>query len=164
MNIQKSLFTPALIVGASMLSTAALAATSAPANLNVTLKVNPSCSISATTLAFPAQDGLNALVDASASLTLTCTNGTNYNVQFDNGANAQGTQRRMKNAGNAFVNYQIYKEDARTTVLGSIDGTDTIGGTGTGTAQNPMIYGRVPAQPLAVVGDYTDTVQMTVSY
>jgi len=98
-----------------------------------------------------------------APITVNCTPGASYQVGFGQGNHDDSGQRRMQNTNNDYVDYQIYLETGRTTVLGMNWGTNTIGGTGSGADQTVNVYGRVPPQT-AAVGDYTDTVLTTVQY
>jgi len=39
-----------------------------------------------------------------------------------------------------------------------------VSGTGTGAAQVLTVYGRIPANQTALIGNYTDTVTVTVTF
>jgi len=167
MNTPKILLARALAMGALAVPVAALAAASAPANLNVSLTINTSCTINNATLTFPPQSGsLTSTVDASATITLNCTNGTPYAIWFDQGINVSGFQRRLRTGSSNYLNYNIYREASRTTVLGPASGgvNNTIAGIGTGAAKTETVYGRVPAQAIPTAGTYVDLVKMTVQY
>ena len=47
---------------------------------------------------------------------------------------------------------------------GTTIGTDTVTGTGNGTAQAITVYGRVPPQTTPPAATYNDTVNVTVTY
>jgi len=153
-----------VLLAALMLPAAAMAQ-QVTANLDVSITINDGCTINAGPLAFDQQSvGFGTDVDNNATITVSCTAGTNYNVQFGPGQNANGgTQRRMA-SGNDLVDYQIYLQPERTTVLGVTNGTDTIAAAGTGSAEPHIVYGRVPGGQTLVAGSYTDVVQMTVVY
>jgi len=155
---------PALLAGTLLLLPLAAMAQQSTADLAVSIKINAACTIDDATLTFaPQTGGIAANVDDDATVTVNCSAGAPYQVGFGPGANAQGNQRRMESSGN-YVNYQLYREAARTTVLGTASGTDTIAGTGSGVNQTITVYGRVPAQPGVLVGDYSDQVLLTLSY
>ena len=107
-------------------------------------------------------------VDASTTMSVTCTATTPYTVALDAGVNAGGaanfTARAIKFGADA-INYQLYTTTGRTTVWG--DGTATTStepGTGNGLPQLVTVYGRLPSLSGAVPGAYTDTVTITVTY
>jgi len=99
-------------------------------------------------------------------MTVKCTSGAPYQVDANFGIDPVGNQRRMSEGGNFvnYVNYQLYTDSTRTTILGMTGQNDTIGGTGNGQDQAVTIYARVPGQPLALVGLYTDIVLVRVVY
>jgi spore coat protein U-like protein len=72
----------------------------------------------------------------------------------------------MANGAN-LLSYGLYTDGARTSLWG--DGIDassaTISGTGSGAAQENIIYGRVASgQTSLPAGSYDDTVAVTVTY
>lgn len=121
-----------------------------------------------TDLDFGTRNLLNANFDATSAVTLTCTNGTTYDVGLNAGVNA-GTAgdvstRRMAN-GAEYVSYNMYSNAGSTTVWGNTVSTNTVAGTGNGTPQTLTVYGRVPVQsPTPAPGTYLDTVTVTVTY
>lgn len=109
---------------------------------------------------------LTSNIDQTSTLSLTCTNGANYQIGLDNGGNAVGTQRRMRlgTTGN-YVAYELYRNVGRTQRWGGTLNTDTTAGTGSGTSQSVTVYGRVPVQsPMPAAGAYKDTILVTVTY
>jgi spore coat protein U-like protein len=63
-----------------------------------------------------------------------------------------------REGGTELVSYQIYSDASRNTVL------QTMSGTGTGTAQPVVVYGRVPEQTAPPPGSYRDVVTVTVAF
>lgn len=114
--------------------------------------------------------GVTSNIDQSATLTLTCLKRTAFKIGLDNGQNSPllSSTRRMKTTvGGAdyFLNYELYRDPARSLRWGNTPNVDTLAGTGTGSAQQLTIYGRVPpvsGQPPA--GTYSDRVQVTITY
>lgn len=169
----KTLTSGAKASGLALVAAGALAATPAQAGttggtLAVSATVTANCTVSTSALAFGNVDvtsGSN--VDSTGGLSVTCTNGTGWTASagVGSGTGASFANRKMANGGN-LLNYNIYTSAARTTVWG--DGTAstaTIGGTGTGTAQNVTVYGRVSSGQTGVpAGAYADTVAVTVTY
>lgn len=146
-------------------------ATTATNTFQVTATITSSCTVSGSALNFgSAIDPLATGVplDASSTLTVTCSNTTPYAVSLNAGTNAGGasnfTSRTMKSGSNT-LGYQLYVDSGRTTVFG--DGTassSTKSGTGSGSAQSISVYGRVPTLANVVPGTYTDTVTVTITY
>lgn len=132
----------------------------------VQLTITASCSItSASTLDFGSQGLLNSVIDATSTIQVQCTTSTPYNIGLDAGAGsgATVTTRKMTNGGST-VNYSLYSDTGRTTVWGNTIGSNTVTGTGSGSAQSFTVYGRVPVQATPASGAYTDTVTVTVTY
>ena len=148
-------------VSAAM-SAPAIAAT-ATSTFPVTATVQATCNISAGALAFGTYVGTQ--VDSSSTISVTCTNSTAYNVGLNEGgaAGATVTTRRMA-AGAGLLNYALFRDAARTLNWGQTVATDTVAGTGNGSAQSLTVYGRVAASQFVDPGSYTDTITATVTY
>jgi spore coat protein U-like protein len=134
-------------------------------SFTVTATVQPVCTISATNLAFG--NYAQKQLDGQSQVSLTCANGTAWNVGLNQGtfSGATVTTRRMSGPGGAALSYSLYQNSTRTTNWGNTVGTDTVSGTGTGSAQSLNVYGRIPAsQPSVVPGNYADTITATVTY
>ena len=106
---------------------------------------------------------VTANVDRTTAIGLVCTGRTAWQIGLDNGLNASGTVRRMRSAGGQFVSYELYRDSPRSLRWGSTLATDTLTGTGSGTAQSLTVYGRVAPQA-PTVGTYSDTITVTVTY
>lgn len=151
------------------------AASAAPAlagtatnNMPVSVNVLNSCTVSATPMAFGSPTSIGGVdIDTTSTVSMTCTNGANYDVALDAGLNASGTQRRMSNGATtpAYVNYGIFKDAARTTTWGSAVGATQSGNAGTSGLVSLTAYGRIPSTAASVgAGSYTDTVTVTVTF
>ncbi|WP_432207758.1 Csu type fimbrial protein [Burkholderia pyrrocinia] len=140
----------------------AVAAT-ATATMAVTATVDSTCLITATPLAFGAYAGTQT--DATSTLSVTCSNTTPYNVGLDAGlaTGATVTSRAMTITGASLL-YSLFQDAGRTTNWGNTVGTDTVAGTGTGSAQALTVYGRIAAGQFVTPGAYTDTITATVTY
>lgn len=123
------------------------------------------CTVSASNLSFGSVSTLASNVDATSSLAVQCSNGLPYNVGLGagNGSGATVESRKMSSS-TATVTYGLYSNASRATVWGNTVGTNTVGGTGTGSSQSLTVYGRVPVQATPVAGTYSDTVLVTVTY
>lgn len=131
----------------------------------VTANYNSSCSVSATTLDFGNRGVLDANVDSTNQISVTCSSAVPYTVSL-NGGNAGATDPALRKMsfGAAQVTYGIYRDAGRTQPWGNTVGTNTAAGTGTGSAQVLTGYGRVPPQTTPAPATYTDSVVVTVTY
>ncbi len=160
-----------IMVGAALALTAgsAMAATST-STFGVSATVENSCSVSAIALGFGSIDPIaNVNTDGTTTVDVTCSNTTAYDVGLDAGTTTGATvTARQMSDGSATPNlldYSLYSESGRTSNWGDTVGTDTVSGTGNGTAQTLTVYGRVPSgQQTATVGSYTDNITVTVTY
>lgn len=156
----------AVLVTFGLASTSFINAATVTNTMPVKITIQNACNISTTaptTLDFSTQGPLVANVDQTATISVTCTTGAAYNVGLDGGGGGNINARRMIN-GASTVGYQLYSNNARTTVWGVTIGTDTVSGAGNGTAQTLTVYGRVPPQTTPVANVYNDTVNVTVTY
>ncbi len=121
--------------------------------------------VSAGDLNFGSEGVLAVDVDATATLSVQCTNTTTYDIGLNAGVGIGGTiaTRRMSDAGET-VDYQMFSDASRVTNWGETVGTDTVSATGDGSANTHTIYGRVPAQTTPSSGTYQDTVTVTVTF
>ena len=131
---------------------------------NVSATVQATCLISATDLAFGTYTG--SAIDATSTISVTCTNTTAYNVGLDagTGSGALVSSRKMTGPSAATLNYALFSNSARSSNWGNTVGTDTVSGTGNGNAQTLTVYGRVAASQYVQPGAYSDTITATVYY
>lgn len=129
----------------------------------VTATVQASCSVSASALAFGTYS--TAQLDATSTVTVTCSNTTPYTVGLDAGTStgATVTTRKMVNGANT-LNYTLFNDAARTTNWGNTAPTNWVSGTGNGSAQALTVYGRIPANQFVNPVAYNDTIAVTVTY
>jgi len=154
-----------LVAAVAFVGTASAATTTT--NFGVTATVAGSCTLSTVpTLAFGTYDPTSGSnLDASTSITTTCTNTTPYNIGLDAGTASGATvSSRKMTSGGSTLSYNLYRDSARTQNWGNTVGTDTLALTGSGAAQSATVYGRIPAGTPANIGSYSDTVMVTVSY
>jgi spore coat protein U-like protein len=157
---------PATVLGCLALGlapTSAIAAT-ATTTFAVTATVQATCLVSATAMAFGNYTA--AVANSSSTVSVTCSNTTPYNVGLSAGlaTGATVTTRKMTGPGSALLGYSLFSDSARTVNWGQTVGTDTVTGTGNGTAQALTVYGGVPAGQYLAPGSYNDTVTATVTY
>jgi spore coat protein U-like protein len=144
-------------------STSASAAT-ATATFGVSATVQATCLISASSMAFGTYTG--TLSSTSTTVSVTCTNTTTYNVGLSAGlaTGATVTARKMTGPNSALLNYALYQDSAHTTNWGQTVNTDTVAGTGDGSAQSITVYGQVAAGQYVEPGAYSDTITATITY
>jgi spore coat protein U-like protein len=147
----------------------AASAATTTTTFTVTATVLASCNLgSVATLPFGLYDptsGSNA--DATTGIAVTCTIGTPYNVGLSGGTTTGGTvaQRKMQGLTVANkLNYNLYRDAARTQVWGETILNDTVVGLGTGFSQTHTVYGRITAGSAASIDAYSDTITVTVTY
>ncbi|HEJ2440914.1 TPA: spore coat U domain-containing protein [Burkholderia multivorans] len=167
------------IAGISLLSAAVLAGPveaatysngTATATFTVTLTLQPNCTIAANPLNFGTNGVLATAINQQTTLNVTCTNTTPYNVGLDAGTVTGSSVASRLMAGTSTgnttttVGFQLYQDAGRTTIWGNTQGTNTVAGTGTGTAQPITVYGQVPAQATPKPDTYQTTVTATVYF
>lgn len=142
-----------------------------------------SCSLTSPTLSFGTVS--NGLVDTTTTFNINCSTGAvallaNARVTFCVGlpAGTGGTtitpSRTFANSFGDRLNYQIYSDAARTSVIGSGSASSpawamyqmqypvpVLGGSGSGTV---TLYGRYPASQLLSAGAFTSTLAATFQY
>lgn len=155
-------------LSAIVLTAADASAQTASSNFQVTANVAASCTITSTDLAFGNYDPLVAHsatpLDANGSVTIRCTKGTNSTIGLNLGSSPTGAIRRMS-GGADFLQYQLYKEAARTNVWGD-SGADLVN-PGAAPSMAPRVvtvYGRVFAGQDVSSGGYADTIQATITF
>jgi len=147
-------------------------------NGTVTATVTATCDlVAAPTIAFGTISGIGTLaadVTAQGTITVVCSTGAGYTVYIGDGANrvAPGSGNRQMANGAGRLPYQLYKTNAYAAIWDATGGTATTGGsggvngTGSGANQNLTVYGRIAAGTTVptVLGNYSDTVLVTVTY
>ncbi|MBS0236764.1 MAG: spore coat U domain-containing protein [Proteobacteria bacterium] len=155
-----------LACGAVLVPTFSGAATQT-SNLSVSATVPGTCQIgSIGTLSFGSYD-FTQNKDASTTIQVTCTNGTDVNVGLGSGGGSSVTSRRMSSvtASSSTLNYGLYSNSGRTQNWGETVGNDVLNYTSDGSLHTMTVYGRIPSgQPVKPATDYSDTVQVTVTF
>lgn len=138
----------------------------------VTATVAKSCLVTADPLNFGTVNGLPGAADTDqvSTIRVTCTTPTAYTVALtpsNNSTTGAGTMTPTGGVpGNTdTVPYRLYRNAARSNVWGSVTGTNTVAGTGSGVAQALTLYGRVLGASANVRPDsYRDVVTVSVTY
>jgi spore coat protein U-like protein len=138
---------------------------SANATFTVSATVAANCLVLAQNINFGSIGVLSANVDATGQVTVTCTPTTSYTISLNGGTTGSPPASRKMSKGAVTVTYGLFKDAARSQVWGDVSTPgSTVAGTGTGLAQNLVVYGRVLPQSTPSPGLYTDTVVVTVTY
>jgi spore coat protein U-like protein len=147
---------------ASVPATAGTATNTVPAKL----KVFAGCSLQARPLMFVATNPLLSVnIDATTSLTVKCTPNTDYSIDIDDGLNPQGNNKRQMTGPLGIpLPYNVYLDGARKNVWGKGQTKNFTGNSGAGSPLDIPVYGRVPASTLSAVGQYNDTLTVTLSF
>lgn len=137
---------------------------SATTSFTVTVVIPATCTIAANALNFGTYGGL--AINSTTTLSVTCTKASTYNVGLSAGQStgATVTNRKMTGPSSALLGYKLFSNSGYTTNWGNTVGTDTLAGTGSGTAQSLTVYGQIPAGQFVQPGSYTDTVIATITY
>lgn len=133
--------------------------------LNVQFQLEPTCTVAANPLDFGNVTNLGIGRAATTNLAVTCTLGAPYTVALDGGTVTGDPQDRKMRlvAGAATIDYQLYRDPARTEPWGNTPGS-VLEGFGTGAVQSISVYGWIPVQNVTAIGTYQDVVTVTVQY
>ena len=160
----------ALFALAVMTATSILADGRATAKMDVTALVVSNCRMTLTPLSFGSYDplGANATqeLDATATVSLTCTRDSIATIAIDRGLNPTGGNltRRLA-SGSQRLDYEIYRDPARTQTWSA--GTNSVryvSAAGITTTNELMVYGRIPSGQDVASGNYNDVVTATVDF
>lgn len=148
---------PALVLSGMLLSARAASA--------------QSCTVGTSSVAFGSYDPfVSSPVDSTGQVDVACTDQTAYTVALDAGAYSGGSYspRKMKHFTlTTWLSYLLYRDAARSELWGDgQSGTYTVSGVGAGLGQpnHHTVYGRLPAMQNVHVGQYGDTITVTVTY
>ncbi len=132
-------------------------------HFSLTVVIQNACTISANPLSFGNYAG--ALLNATTTLSVTCTNTAPYTVGLNAGTStgATVTNRMMTGPGGALLDYALYSNSSRSINWGNSAGS-WVTGTGTGAVQTLTVYGQIPANQTRISGTYTDTITATITY
>jgi spore coat protein U-like protein len=158
-----------LALSSTLISKPAVAAPApTPSSIQVSATVAGTCTLSTTPMQFGSYNSSNEATAVSTIL-VTCTNGLAPQVHLDQGQNPlsgstlEAPQRSMVSstlpAGT--LAYGIY-QDQNNTVWGG--GATSQSFLADGGPKGLTAYGKIPAGQTAPVGDYSDTVDVTVTY
>ncbi|HKB79430.1 MAG TPA: spore coat U domain-containing protein [Thermoanaerobaculia bacterium] len=135
----------------------------------VTATVSAECTVSTSAVSFGLYDPVSANAaapkDATGTVNVYCTAGTLATVALDLGSHAAGSTRKMLGGTGDLLQYELYRDAARTVVWNAVN-TDSGTSASKTTPINGgfMAYGRIFAGQDVRIGGYSDTVLVTVNY
>lgn len=131
------------------------------------------CTISTNPMSFGNYDPIGthrfADLEASGTVTTTCSNGLPVSITLGQGGNADGGStndsplRRLSNGNAQYLDYRLYQNSGRSVVWGNSTNSD-LEVQGTGSELNSAIYGVIPGGQAVSSGSYGDTVVATVTF
>jgi spore coat protein U-like protein len=137
-------------------------------DMPVTAIVVNNCTISASPMAFGTITDFDvADTDSTSTIALACTPNAAYEVQLNDGINADAGQRRLANVTSTeFINYDIYSDLSRTSRWGDNLSVDTVSGVADAVGVATLTaYGRINQGETPVsAGAYSDLVTVTVNF
>ncbi len=126
-----------------------------------------SCTISTTSVSFGSYNVFaTSPTDSTGSVSYNCFLSLGNITIFLNKGSASSFNPRRMLRGSEALNYNLYRDAARTTIWGDGTGgtqvfTATIVVSGSATV---TIYGRIPAGQDVSVGSYTDSITATINF
>lgn len=176
MQLKTALLAAAVLATGGMAVNAGAATSPATATFQVLMKINKSCSVTAGA-ASNIQIGPAGGVDSGSAVgssgtnnfSVSCSNKTAYNIglQSANNASTAGLGTLKGTGSNTdTLTYQLNSGSATGPVWGNVVGTNTVSGTGNGTAQSYPVFATVTAATPTLVSpdNYSDTVTVNVYF
>ena len=144
---------------------AAVSAKVSSGTLAARVNVDTSCRLNTEPMTFGTVDLFSGQVDTTSEIRLSCGPAVAYSVAIDNGQYYNGNRRMFNGNGGFFsyVNYQIYRNAARTQIWGATAGNVVTGVTPANGDVTLTAYGRVP-NSIVLPRAYRDTVTVTVTF
>ena len=140
--------------------------------MSVSTTVKHSCSMDISPMTFGVYDGVVAnastALDTMATVISSCTSGAAALITMNAGNSAgSGSDdvpvRRMTSEAGDYLVYQVYSDVSRETVWGNAVPTG-VALTGTGLPQTLTVYGSIPSAQMVPEGDYSDQINVTITY
>jgi spore coat protein U-like protein len=103
-------------------------------------------------------------LSVTATVTVQCSSGNKFYIGLDAGTGTGATTAtRIMHSGTNLLNYQLFQDSAHTINWGNNPPTDTVNGTGDGTAHGFTVYAIVPAGQFKPPGSYVDTIHANIT-
>lgn len=173
MYVKTVLFSMSCLMASAALTPTANAGTAA-GKLTIKAVIANACEVTSgndSLIDFGTMDKLNPTKDAQSSSTsgieVKCTNGVLYKIGLDAGLNPSTpddfTTRRMKSGAGETIPY-ILLSDAKASKLWGNEDATMVKGTGNGEVQKYPVTARVTTSLTPSSGEYSDTVNVTLTY
>ena len=132
----------------------------------VSATVQAVCEVTASDLSFGTYTSQSGTpLQGTTMVRVTCTPNSSYNVGLNEGTSPGATVNARKMvSGSQALNYQLYRDAARSEIWGNTVGVDAVSGSGTGLATDHTVFGAVPAKQVIPAGEYQDTITVRVYY
>lgn len=154
-----------LVIAAAAAMAGLPSGASAQETMTINANVIRNCQLLAMPLMFGTVSILFPVANAQTSILVDCTPNTAFTVAIDDGLNFTGTQRRMARIGpglGTYLNYEIYRNAARTQRWGSTAGQLVTGVAPANGKVTLTAYGRT--QGFLAAGPFEDTVTVTITF
>ena len=127
------------------------------------------CSVAVSPLAFGVYDPVvanaSAVLDGTATVTLTCTKGAVASVGLDRGLHTSGMTRRLRSGTGDHLTYELHQDATRMMAWG--DDLMSMLTLGAATSMAPRyltVHGRIAGGQDVSGGTYTDSITATVNF
>ena len=153
----------ALALGSTLISKPAFAAT-ATANMSVSATVPATCTIATGDMIFGNYSSTEDTT-AETTITATCSSGTNAIIGLNTGVHgSDGNLELLNTSGTGRLDYGIYLDNQHVAVWGEIGDQNTQKVVPNGNPQAFIAYGVIYPGQSVPVGNYSDTVTVTITY
>jgi spore coat protein U-like protein len=127
------------------------------------------CTFTVTPASFGELDmSVSSTLDTVADINVTCPRGVVYQIKVDSGLHSREdfhTRKMLSPPGDAGLAYNLYRNPARTEVLGDgIGNTFTLSGIGKGRPEIIRIYGRIAGHQNVRADLYADALSLTLEW
>lgn len=123
------------------------------------------CTVSSTGVKFGSYDVFAVHdLESVGSVLVDCDLDTAYSIHLDPG-NGTYAMRKLADTNGNTLDYNLYVDANRNFVWGDGGGdSQIVTGTASSSQDSESVYGRIPAGQNARVGDYADTIVITVEF
>jgi spore coat protein U-like protein len=137
------------------------AAATATTTFSLTAQVLTQCVVTATNLNFGPYSGVQ--LDATSTISTTCTPGTPYYIGLHEGRapGATTSTRKMTGPGGELLAYGLFRDAAHTLNWGKVVPKDAQFGVG---SLNFTVFGRIPGGQFVQSGAYSDTILVELTF
>ncbi len=141
----------------------------ATGTLQIKARISAACALktASPTLDFGTLTGTPTQTFAQTNIVVQCSKGQAYQIGFGLGLHPSGTNWRNMQSGSNTLAYQLYQDANHLIAWGDKAYSGVFkpySATGDGSDQKYPVYGGVLGQETPPVGDYADTVAITVTY